>query len=233
MGVDRVCLGGDFTRRLWEAMPPPPEPKDGLAPPGITPGMGIEGLVGSRATTRRSSRGSRRAAGPAEDIAAVTSRNLLRFLRGALASAGSERRRPRGRPPSGRARRSRAPGPTASARPSERGAVVRRSRRRGSPARACTSSPPRPASTSDEPSRSRTSSPPQSTRHGANARSTPASPTTSSVLALRREERRLDLRDDVVGEPHRPVERHVDPRLADDLLREHAHRLARDERASR
>ena len=45
MGVDRVCLGGDFTRRLWEAMPPPPEPKDGLAPPGVTPGMGIEGLV--------------------------------------------------------------------------------------------------------------------------------------------------------------------------------------------
>ena len=22
MGADRVCLGGDFTRRLWEAMPP-------------------------------------------------------------------------------------------------------------------------------------------------------------------------------------------------------------------
>ena len=46
MGIDRVCLGGDFTRRLWEAMPPPPEPKDGLAPPGVVPGMGIEGLVG-------------------------------------------------------------------------------------------------------------------------------------------------------------------------------------------
>ena len=47
MGADRVCLGGDFTRRLWEAMPPPPEPKDGLMPPGLTPGLGIEGLVGS------------------------------------------------------------------------------------------------------------------------------------------------------------------------------------------
>ena len=22
MGVDRLCLGGDFTRRLWEAIPP-------------------------------------------------------------------------------------------------------------------------------------------------------------------------------------------------------------------
>ncbi len=43
MGADRVCLGGDFTKRLWEAMPPPPEPKDGLMPPGLTPGLGIEG----------------------------------------------------------------------------------------------------------------------------------------------------------------------------------------------
>ena len=25
MGADRVCLGGDFTTRLWEAMPPPPD----------------------------------------------------------------------------------------------------------------------------------------------------------------------------------------------------------------
>src|SRR6188474_2429807 len=47
IGVDRLCLGGDFTRRLWEAMPPPPEPKDGLMPAGLTPGMGLEGLVGS------------------------------------------------------------------------------------------------------------------------------------------------------------------------------------------
>ena len=45
-GARRVCLGGDFTQRLWEAMPPPPETKDGLLPPGITPGLGIEGLTG-------------------------------------------------------------------------------------------------------------------------------------------------------------------------------------------
>lgn len=83
MGIDRVCLGGDFTRRLWEAMPPPPEPKDGLAPPGVTPGMGIEGLVGPQdypalvATLER--RGWR-----GEDVAAVTGGNLVRFLRAAL-----------------------------------------------------------------------------------------------------------------------------------------------------
>ena len=46
MGVDRVCLGGDFTKRLWEAMPPPPMTKDGLMPPGLTPGLGIEALTG-------------------------------------------------------------------------------------------------------------------------------------------------------------------------------------------
>ncbi len=46
MGSERVCLGGDFTRRIWEAMPAPPEPKDGLAPPGLQPGRGIDGLTG-------------------------------------------------------------------------------------------------------------------------------------------------------------------------------------------
>ena len=46
IGIEHVCLGGDFTKRLWEAMPPPPEPKDGLAPPGMTPGQGIDDLTG-------------------------------------------------------------------------------------------------------------------------------------------------------------------------------------------
>ena len=70
MGADRVCLGGDFTKRLWEAMPPPPEPKDGLMPPGLTPGLGIEGLTGSEqypalleATPRRAA-GARRRSPP-------------------------------------------------------------------------------------------------------------------------------------------------------------------------
>jgi membrane dipeptidase len=83
MGADRVCLGGDFTQRLWEAMPPPPEPKDGLAPPGVTPGMGIEGLVGPQdypaLVERLGERGWK-----AEEVAAVTGGNLLRFLRESL-----------------------------------------------------------------------------------------------------------------------------------------------------
>jgi membrane dipeptidase len=83
MGVDGVCLGGDFTRRLWEAMPPPPEPKDGLAPAGVTPGMGIDGLVGPEdypALVEALERGGWSSA----DVAAVTGGNLLRFLRSAL-----------------------------------------------------------------------------------------------------------------------------------------------------
>jgi membrane dipeptidase len=83
MGIDRVCLGGDFTRRLWEAMPPPPSTKDGLAPPGITPGMGIEGLVGSDDYPALVEALGRRGWG-VEEGAAATSSNLLRFLRSAL-----------------------------------------------------------------------------------------------------------------------------------------------------
>lgn len=83
MGVDRVCLGGDFTRRLWEAMPVPPQPKDGLAPPGLEPGLGIEGLVGSEDYPRLVEALERRG-WAAEEVTAVTSGNLLRFLRAAL-----------------------------------------------------------------------------------------------------------------------------------------------------
>ena len=83
MGPERVCLGGDFTRRLWEAMPPPPEPKDGLMPPGLTPGLGIEGLVGSEDYPALLEGLDRRGWG-AEEVAAVTSGNLLRFLRSSL-----------------------------------------------------------------------------------------------------------------------------------------------------
>lgn len=50
MGIDRVCLAGDFTRRLWEAMPAPPEPKDGLMPAGLLPGQGSTGSRAARST---------------------------------------------------------------------------------------------------------------------------------------------------------------------------------------
>ncbi len=83
MGADRVCLGGDFTKRLWEAMPPPPEPKDGLMPPGLTPGLGIEGLTGSDQYPALLE-GLRVRGWNEEEVAAVTAGNLLRFLRAAL-----------------------------------------------------------------------------------------------------------------------------------------------------
>jgi membrane dipeptidase len=83
IGLDRVCLGGDFTRRLWEVMPPPPEPKDGLAPPGLTPGLGIEGLTGSEQYPALVEALGRRGWSE-QDVAAVTSGNLLRFLRASL-----------------------------------------------------------------------------------------------------------------------------------------------------
>ena len=83
IGVERVCLGGDFTRRLWEAMPPPPEPKDGLAPPGVTPGLGIEHLTGPDGYPALVA-GLERRGWSGADVDAVTSRNFLRFLRGSL-----------------------------------------------------------------------------------------------------------------------------------------------------
>ena len=48
-------------------------------------------------------------------------------------------------------------------------------------------------------------------------------------LTLRREERRLELADDLVPEAHRPERRHVDARVDDDLLGEHRDRVARDD----
>jgi membrane dipeptidase len=83
IGIERVCLGGDFTKRLWEAMPPPPEPKDGLAPPGVTPGQGIEELTGPECYPALVA-GLERRGWTEEQVAAVTSGNLLRFLRDAL-----------------------------------------------------------------------------------------------------------------------------------------------------
>jgi membrane dipeptidase len=83
MGVERVCLGGDFTRRLMQVLPPLPATADGLAPPGLPPGAGIEGLAGPEdypaLVTALEGRGWTDGA-----IESVTSRNLLRFLRRGL-----------------------------------------------------------------------------------------------------------------------------------------------------
>jgi membrane dipeptidase len=83
MGIGSVCLGGDFTKRLWEAMPPPPEPKDGLMPAGLTPGLGIEGLTGSEHYPALVAHLGARGWGE-EEVADVTGGNLLRFLRASL-----------------------------------------------------------------------------------------------------------------------------------------------------
>jgi microsomal dipeptidase-like Zn-dependent dipeptidase len=67
-------------------LPATPIPADGLMPPGLQPGAGIEGLKGPQdypalldALRRRGWR--------EEDVSAVTSRNLLAFLHRALPPA--------------------------------------------------------------------------------------------------------------------------------------------------
>jgi membrane dipeptidase len=84
MGVDNVGLGGDFTARLAAELPTEPQPADSLLPPGMGLSAAIEGLAGPEdypaleAALRE--RGWRD-----EDVAAVMSGNVLRFLRTALA----------------------------------------------------------------------------------------------------------------------------------------------------
>ena len=83
IGIDRVCLGGDFTTRLSEVMPPMPEPADGLMPAGLEPGAGIEGLKGPEDyPALLAALADRGWSDP--DIAAVSSGNLLGFLRRSL-----------------------------------------------------------------------------------------------------------------------------------------------------
>ncbi len=83
MGVDRVCLGGDFTTRLVEVLPPLPEPADGLMPEGLRPGAGIEGLKGPEDYPALVS-ALRERGWTAEDVEAVCSVNLLDLLRRSL-----------------------------------------------------------------------------------------------------------------------------------------------------
>ncbi len=86
VGVEGVCLGGDFTTRLSQVLPPMPVPGDGLMPPGLEPGAGIEGLKGPEdypgLVEKMRSRGWNET-----DIAAVSCDNLLRFLRRSLPAA--------------------------------------------------------------------------------------------------------------------------------------------------
>ncbi len=83
IGVDHLCFGGDFTTRLSEVLPSAREPADGLAPPGLQPGAGIEGLMGPEDYPALID-GLRRRSWSDDDIAAVSSGNLLGFLRRVL-----------------------------------------------------------------------------------------------------------------------------------------------------
>src|SRR5262249_41384646 len=46
MGVEHVCLGGDFVARITRELPVIPSPADGLMPPGLELGSSIVGLAG-------------------------------------------------------------------------------------------------------------------------------------------------------------------------------------------
>ena len=82
VGPERICLGGDWTKRLHELMPAP-APPDGLMPPGLAEGTTIEGLSGPEdypalveALRERGWAGG--------ELDSLLSGNLLRFLREAL-----------------------------------------------------------------------------------------------------------------------------------------------------
>jgi len=82
-GVGHVCLGGDFTTRLSQVLPPMPDLADGLMPPGLQPGAGIEGLKGPEDYPALLA--ALRARGWDEaTIDAVTRGNLFALLRRAL-----------------------------------------------------------------------------------------------------------------------------------------------------
>ena len=83
MGIDHVCLGGDFVQRLSRVLPPFGPLPDGLMPPGLEEGSSIEGLAGPEDyPALGAALGAR--GWSAADIEAVTGANLLRFLRRAL-----------------------------------------------------------------------------------------------------------------------------------------------------
>ena len=82
IGPERICLGGDWTRRLHELMPAPPPP-DGLMPPGLAAGTTIAGLSGPEEYPALVA--ALRAGGwEGEQLDGLLSGNLLRFLRESL-----------------------------------------------------------------------------------------------------------------------------------------------------
>ena len=82
IGPDRLCLGGDWTKRLNELMPGP-APPDGLMPPGLAAGTAIEGLAGPEeySVLVEALRGR---GWEGERLEGLLSGNLLGFLRESL-----------------------------------------------------------------------------------------------------------------------------------------------------
>ena len=82
IGPERLCLGGDWTKRLHELMPAP-APPDGLMPPGLAAGTTIAGLSGPEEYPALVA--ALRARGwDGERLDGLLSGNLLRFLRESL-----------------------------------------------------------------------------------------------------------------------------------------------------
>lgn len=81
-GDERVCLAGDWTKRLAELAPSASAP-DGLAPPGLEPGSALAGLAGPEdhpaLVEALEARGWKD-----ERLDGLLSSNLLRLLREAL-----------------------------------------------------------------------------------------------------------------------------------------------------
>lgn len=83
IGIEHVCLGGDFVARITRELPAIPSPADGLMPPGLELGSSIEGLEGPEDYPALAIALRERGWSDA-DVDAVTHGNLFRFLKGAL-----------------------------------------------------------------------------------------------------------------------------------------------------
>ncbi len=83
MGIEHVCLGGDFVQRLSRVLPPSGPLPDGLMPAGLDEGSAIEGLAGPEDYPALGAALASRGWASA-DIEAVMGANLLRFLRRTL-----------------------------------------------------------------------------------------------------------------------------------------------------
>ncbi|MEP6893093.1 MAG: membrane dipeptidase [Gaiellaceae bacterium] len=83
MGIERVCLGGDFVQRLSRVLPSSGSLPDGLMPAGLEEGSAIDGLAGPEDYPALADALTTHG-WPAGDIDAVTNRNLLGLLRRGL-----------------------------------------------------------------------------------------------------------------------------------------------------